>query len=46
MASYTLSTTGATIPQVSPWITFTIIYLVIAAVLVVLSIRRMRTVEA
>jgi hypothetical protein len=45
-STYTLSTTGGTIPVVSPWITFTIIYLVAAAVLVVFSIRRMRSVEA
>lgn len=44
--TYTLSTTGGTIPIVSPWITFTIIYLVTAAVLVVFSIRRMQRIEA
>jgi ABC-2 type transport system permease protein len=44
--TYTLSTTGGTIPIVSPWISFTIIYLVLAAVLVVWSIRRMRRIEA
>jgi ABC-2 type transport system permease protein len=44
--TYTLSTTGGTIPIVSPWITFTIIYLVLSAVLVVWSIRRMRRIEA
>src|SRR5262249_3610040 len=41
----TLSSNGSTIPRVSPWITFTIIYLVVAAILVVLSIQRMRKVE-
>jgi len=41
----TLASNGSTIPRVSPWITFTIIYLVVAAVLVVLSIQRMRKVE-
>lgn len=42
----TLSSNGSTIPLVSPWISFTIIYLVIAAVLVVLAVRQMRRVEA
>ncbi len=37
---------GATIPVVSPWISFTIIYLVVSAVLLVLTIREMRKVEA
>jgi hypothetical protein len=41
----TLVSTGATIPRVSPWITFTIIYLVAATVLVVLSVQRMRKSE-
>ncbi|MBI5667022.1 MAG: hypothetical protein HZC41_03370 [Chloroflexi bacterium] len=41
----TLASNGSTIPRVSPWITFTIIYLVVSAVLVVLSIRRTRKVE-
>lgn len=36
---------GTTIPRVSPWITFTIIYLVVSTVLVVLSIQRTRKVE-
>lgn len=36
---------GSTIPVVSPWISFTIIYLVISAVLLVLTIREMRKVE-
>lgn len=36
---------GSTIPRVSPWITFTIIYLVTSTVLVVLSIQRTRKVE-
>lgn len=42
----TLASNGATIPRVSPWITFTIIYLVASTVLVVLSIQRMRKTEA
>jgi ABC-2 type transport system permease protein len=41
----TLASNGSTIPRVSPWITFTIIYLVVAAILVVLSIQQMRKVE-
>lgn len=42
----TLSTNGNTIPVVSPWISFTVIYLMIASVLVVLAVRRMRRSEA
>jgi hypothetical protein len=45
-STQTLVSTGGTIPVVSPWITFTIIYLVVSALLVVLSIRRMRHIEA
>jgi ABC-2 type transport system permease protein len=41
----TLASNGSTIPRVSPWITFTIIYLVAATILVVLSIQRMRKTE-
>ncbi len=41
----TLSSTGGTIPLVSPWISFTVIYLTAAAVLIVLSIRRVRKLE-
>ena len=41
----TLSSDGSTIPLASPWISFTIIYLVISTVLVVLAVRRMRRVE-
>lgn len=37
---------GSTIPIVSPWISFTIIYLVISAILLVLTVREMRKVEA
>ncbi len=36
---------GTTIPRVSPWITLTIIYLVISTVLIVLSIQRTRKIE-
>lgn len=36
---------GTTIPRVSPWITFTIIYLVVSTVLIVLSIQRTRKTE-
>jgi ABC-2 type transport system permease protein len=41
----TLASDGSTIPLVSPWISFTIIYLVVSAILVVLAVRRMRKVE-
>lgn len=40
-----LSSTGGSIPMISPWILFTILYLIAASVLIVLSIRRMRQVE-
>jgi len=43
--TYTLST-GSTIQRVSPWVSFTIIYLVASTILVVMAIRRMRKVEA
>ncbi len=36
---------GTTIPRVSPWITLTIIYLVVSTILIVLSIQRTRKVE-
>ncbi|GAB4516844.1 MAG: hypothetical protein OHK0046_22800 [Anaerolineae bacterium] len=42
----TLSSNGSTIPMVSPWLTFTIIYLVISTVLIVLAVRRMRRADA
>jgi ABC-2 type transport system permease protein len=42
----TLSSDGTMIPLASPWISFTIIYLVAAAVLVVLAVRRMLRAEA
>jgi ABC-2 type transport system permease protein len=41
----TLSSTGATITLVSPWITFTIFYLVLSAVMITLAIRKMRRTE-
>lgn len=41
----TLNSNGGTIPLVSPWISFTIIYLVVASVLIVISIRRIRSSE-
>ena len=41
----TLASDGSTIPRVSPWITFTIIYLILSAILVVLAVRRMRQAE-
>ncbi|MEP7292129.1 MAG: hypothetical protein ABI835_10110, partial [Chloroflexota bacterium] len=37
--SYTLRSDGSTIPLVSPWISFTIVYLAVSAVLIVLTIR-------
>ncbi len=39
-------TDGSTIPRVSPWITFTMIYLVASGILIVLSIRQTRKTEA
>lgn len=42
----TLSSDGSTIPLVSPWISFSIIYLMISTVLIVIAVRRMRRVEA
>ncbi|MCS7070977.1 MAG: ABC transporter permease, partial [Anaerolinea sp.] len=43
--SYTLATSGATIPLVSPWIPFIVIYLGISAALIVLAIRRIQSTE-
>jgi hypothetical protein len=40
-----LSSDGSSIPMVSPWISFTILYLMIATLLVVLAVRRMRRLE-
>lgn len=37
--AHTLASDGSTIPLVSPWVSFTIIYLAISAVLIVLTIR-------
>jgi ABC-2 type transport system permease protein len=37
---------GSTIPMVSPWISFTILYLTASAILVVLTIRSTRKIEA
>ncbi len=42
----TLSSDGSTIPMLSPWISFTVFYLVISTVLIVLAVREMRKVEA
>ncbi len=39
---YTISSTGGTIPMVSPWVLFTVIYLTLSAVLIALAVRRMR----
>jgi ABC-2 type transport system permease protein len=44
--NFTLTSDGSTIPMISPWILFTIIYLAVSAVLLVLAIRRTRTTEA
>jgi ABC-2 type transport system permease protein len=44
--NFTLTSDGSTIPMISPWILFTIIYLAVSAVLLVLAIRRTRTAEA
>ncbi|MAS37785.1 MAG: hypothetical protein CL610_27565 [Anaerolineaceae bacterium] len=41
----TLASDGSSIPAVSPWISFTIFYLVISAILIVLAVREMRKVE-
>jgi ABC-2 type transport system permease protein len=41
----TLTSNGSTIPMVSPWISFTILYLTASAVLIVLTIRSTRRVE-
>lgn len=42
----TLNSDGSTIPMISPWISFTIIYLIISTILMVLAVRRMRRAEA
>lgn len=41
-----LSSDGSLIPLVSPWISFTIIYLMTSAILILLSVRRMRDPDA
>ncbi len=38
--AYTLRSDGSTIPLVSPWISFTIVYLAVSAVIIVLTIQR------
>lgn len=43
--SFTLSSDGSTIPMISPWVLFTIIYLVASALLIVLAIRRTHRTE-
>jgi ABC-2 type transport system permease protein len=40
--SATLSSSGGAIPLVSPWISFTVIYLIAAVVLVALAVRRIK----
>lgn len=44
--SYTLATSGNTIPLASPWIPFTIFYLSLSAALVVATIRRSQPAES
>lgn len=41
----TLRSDGSTIPMVSPWVLYTIIYLVVSALLVVFAVRRTHTTE-
>ena len=43
--TFTLSSDGSTIPMISPWVLYSIIYLVISALLVVLAIRRTHRTE-
>ncbi len=43
--SATLSSTGGTIPLVSPWISYSVIALAVAVVLIALSVHRIRQVE-
>lgn len=38
--TFTLSSDGSTIPMISPWVLYTIIYLVASALLIVLAVRR------
>ncbi len=42
---YTLASSGGTIPMVSPWLLFTLIYLIFAATLILLAIRHARQPE-
>lgn len=44
--AYTLSSTGSTIPLISPWITFTVLYLALSAVLIVATIGSTRRQDA
>lgn len=43
--SATLTSSGGTIPLVSPWMSFTVIYLAIAVVLIALAVRRIKQAE-
>lgn len=43
--AYTLSSNGSTIPMVSPWISFTILYLALSSALIVFTIRNTRETE-
>lgn len=42
----TLASDGSKIPLVSPWIVFTVLYLVVTAILLMLAINRMKNVQA
>jgi ABC-2 type transport system permease protein len=41
----TLNSDGSQIPLISPWISFTIIYLVLSVILILLTVRRMRHID-
>ncbi len=41
----TLSSDGSTIPMISPWISFSLLYLVISSIMIVLAVRRMRDIQ-
>jgi ABC-type transport system involved in multi-copper enzyme maturation permease subunit len=41
----TLSSTGGTVPVASPWISFTVIYLLAAVILIIISVRRVRSTD-
>jgi hypothetical protein len=43
--TFTLTSDGSAVPMVSPWVLYTIIYLAVSAVLIVLAIRHTRNAE-